>query len=120
MQVQRLYLAGFRGHQTHARTLPCLLQRELQSRIQSSQLARLLYISDIYIIYNMYTYLHIIRHVICIIYILYLLYIFLPPDAFALEHFREGTGGKLKDMFLYSYSTSSSFLVLVLTSVLSH
>lgn len=68
----------------------------------------------------MYTYLYIIRHIICIIYLLYLLYIFLSPDAFALEHFREGTGGKPKDMFLYSYSTSSSFLVLVLTSVLSH
>ena len=68
----------------------------------------------------MYTYLYIIRHIICIIYLLYLLYIFLSPDAFALEHFREVTGGKLKDMFLYSYSTSSSFLVLVLTSVLSH
>ena len=42
----------------------------------------------------MYTYLYIIRHIICIIYLLYLLYIFLSPDAFALEHFREGTGGK--------------------------
>lgn len=74
----------------------------------------IIYIWYMYNMYCVYTCIHNNTYVIDI------LYIFLPPGVFALEHFRDGTGGKLKDMFLYSYSTSCSFLVLVLTPVLPH